>query len=316
MLVQTHARSGPTRRIVWQSHASVWALLATLLLGLPSNPARHLAQSDKREDVPADVKWFDSGLDVITGQTLYITAVGMVNSAQTNHDQRSPDGERGCTASADKAAPGLTCFALVARIGAGKPVLIGDGQKFNSKSNGRLALSINDDFFPDNSGSWYVDVSIDVKPAFEVRTQMASEAFGYPYPNAPDCNVTCSNGEDQWAFYQGQCTSWVSYRVNQIDHPPSRFWNHYNGVQWGNAKNWTTAAGNATPRVNVDNTPTVGAVAWYGGGNSGHVAFVEALRGDGGLVISEMNYGSKNNFDFQTVTKSYRWPDKFIHITS
>lgn len=142
-------------------------------------------------------------------------------------------------------------------------------------------------------------------------TQQASATYGYPYPNAPDCTeVGSDNGcvIDAWRFYQGQCTSWVAYRLNQRSGVP--FSNSYAGRHWGNASNWGGAARAAGIAVNL--TPAVGAVAWYA---SNHVGYVEEVRGDGSVVMSEMNRDTHNGFDAATVIRpGNRWPSGFIHI--
>ncbi len=142
-------------------------------------------------------------------------------------------------------------------------------------------------------------------------TQEANRDYGYPYPNAPDCSeVGSDNGcvIDSWRFYQGQCTSWVAYRLNQRSGVP--FSNSYTGRQWGNASNWGNAARAAGIPVNL--TPAVGAVVWY---QSNHVGYVEEVRGDGSVVMSEMNRDTHNGFNPRTViSPGNRWPTGFIHI--
>ena len=49
--------------------------------------------------------------------------------------------------------------ALIGRIGNGAPFFIGSGvQSFRAGTSGRLYLGINDDYLPDNSGSFRVIV--------------------------------------------------------------------------------------------------------------------------------------------------------------
>jgi surface antigen len=49
-------------------------------------------------------------------------------------------------------------------------------------------------------------------------------------------------------------------------------------------------------RYRVDNSPSVGAIAWYDqnafwAGPLGHVAYVAQVNGDGSIVIEECNWG-------------------------
>ena len=141
----------------------------------------------------------------------------------------------------------------------------------------------------------------------------ASKYYGYPYPNPPNCGVVhCS--PDMWDFFPGQCTSWVAYRLNQLN--GIAFKDSYGGAgAWGNADNWGPHARKLG--IAVNGTPAVGAVAWYAASSSsqfGHVAYVEKVNSPTSIVISEMNYDNKNGFRVRTITTSSGWPSGFIHI--
>jgi len=142
--------------------------------------------------------------------------------------------------------------------------------------------------------------------------------YGYPYPNAPDCDEQTGSHcvTDQWGFVEGQCMSWVAYRLNQLnaaelehvsfdtfyDQPPQQ--------RWGNAIDWAAAAIRAG--ITIDDTPAVGSVAWWST-DGGHVAYVEAVDGDT-VQVSEMNFDYHNGFRFATLQRGVRWPNGFIHI--
>jgi hypothetical protein len=65
----------------------------------------------------------------------------------------------------------------------------------------------------------------------------AAQYYGYPYPDPPACTDGGSCIADQWGFYEGQCTSWVAYRLNQLN--GIAFSNSFGGGgRWGNASNW------------------------------------------------------------------------------
>jgi surface antigen len=142
----------------------------------------------------------------------------------------------------------------------------------------------------------------------------AAEAyFGYPYPNAPACTDRGACDLDAWDFYQGQCTSWVAYRLNELN--GVAFNDHYGGQHWGNATDWDTAA--SALGIPVNGTPGVGSVAWYAGRSGdeeGHVAYVEEVISSTEVVISEMNYDFDNGFRVRTITTTSGWPTAFIHI--
>jgi N-acetylmuramoyl-L-alanine amidase len=87
-------------------------------------------------------------------------------------------------------------------------------------------------------------------------------------------------GSRFYAF--GNCTAYAYDRRSQLGLPV--------GDHWGNASTWAMYASAAGLRV--DHTPSVGAIIqWdaYGGawiGYAGHVGVVEAVNGDGSIVIS------------------------------
>ncbi|HEX8753210.1 MAG TPA: CHAP domain-containing protein [Solirubrobacterales bacterium] len=135
----------------------------------------------------------------------------------------------------------------------------------------------------------------------------AHEKYGYPYPNAPECTHGGACILDAWRFYQGQCTSWVAYRLNQLNQ--IGFTDYYGGHQWGDAASWGSVA--VSEGIAVNGTPALGSVAWYA---SGHVAYVEEVKSPTAVVISEMNYDYENGFRVRTITTSSGWPSGFIHI--
>ena len=135
----------------------------------------------------------------------------------------------------------------------------------------------------------------------------AHEHYGYPYPNAPACTDGGACVLDSWDFYQGQCTSWVAYILNQLN--KIGFTDYYGGHQWGNAESWGSVA--VAEGIPVNGTPALGSVAWYA---SGHVAYVEEVKSSTKVVISEMNYDYDNGFRVHSITTSSGWPSGFIHI--
>jgi surface antigen len=143
----------------------------------------------------------------------------------------------------------------------------------------------------------------------------ADTHYGYPYPHPPACTDGGACDPDAWAFYRGQCTSWVAYRLNQLN--GVAFTNSYGGKgQWGNALNWAPQA--RSLKISVTATPAVGSIAWYGGTKGapdGHVAYVEKVNSPTSIVMSEMNYDSDNGFWVHTIAKATGdWPADFIHL--
>jgi surface antigen len=146
-------------------------------------------------------------------------------------------------------------------------------------------------------------------------TAAAAKYFSYPYPHPPQCTNGGACEADKWAFYRGQCTSWVAYRLNQLN--GIAFTNSYGGKgHWANAVNWGPRA--RSLKIAVNGTPVVGSIAWYGATKAapdGHVAYVEKVSSPTSIVMSEMNYDSDNGFWVHTITKATGdWPTGFIHL--
>jgi surface antigen len=137
----------------------------------------------------------------------------------------------------------------------------------------------------------------------------ASANYSYPYADPPACTDGGACVPDQWNFYEGQCTSWVAYRLNQLN--GIAFDNSYGGAgTWGSADNWGPHA--QSLGIPVDAVPALGSIAWYA---SGHVAYVERVNSPTSVVVSEMNYDFDNGFRVRTITTSHGWPTAFIHLS-
>jgi hypothetical protein len=108
---------------------------------------------------------------------------------------------------------------------------------------------------------------------------------------AADGGCYCPYGpKDDYGFYVRNCTSFVAWRMNR-DRGEGSFTNYmsYNSKKghWGNASNWRNNA--EYLGIPVDHSPSVGAIAHW---ESGHVAYVESVNGDGTVNISEYNYNN------------------------
>ncbi len=113
---------------------------------------------------------------------------------------------------------------------------------------------------------------------------------------------------DEWNFYNRECTSFVAWCLNSRN--GVAFTNWYKGKQWGNAATWGTVAKNLG--ITVNNTPSVGSVAWWNTGTYGHVAWVEAVNGNN-VTIEEYNVPAySGNYNRRTISKSS--PTGYIHI--
>lgn len=122
--------------------------------------------------------------------------------------------------------------------------------------------------------------------AAAARRYGANETAGDPrhggYPNSW-ANATQDTMVDSWGMYNRECVSYVAWRVNQA---------YGTMPYWGNiqadAKYWpqnARAAGFGT-----GSTPKVGSAAVMSHGVYGHVAWVEAVNGDGTVHVSQYNW--------------------------
>jgi hypothetical protein len=122
--------------------------------------------------VPAQVPWYDTGVTVSTGDRITIKAsgkiyIGAVNAGQPSiSDYQGPAGAVGTSTSNQNTrfafvAPGLVPWSLVGKIGpSGTPFQVGEQTTVTASVAGRLFLTVNDNNFGDNSGSWNVSVAI------------------------------------------------------------------------------------------------------------------------------------------------------------
>ena len=118
-----------------------------------------------------------------------------------------------------------------------------------------------------------------------------------------------NNDRMYWRMYSGHnCTNYAAYRMVKSGMPNERPWSG-----GGNAEYW----GREMRRI-TDDTPMVGAVAWWkadvpGAGSVGHVAYVEEVVSRRRIVVSEDSWGG--DFGWKVVTRGGTgWPSGFIHF--
>lgn len=95
------------------------------------------------------------------------------------------------------------------------------------------------------------------------------------------CNYALDAGVDNWGMYNRQCVSYTAFKVAQS----GRNMPYWGGR--GNAKNWPTNARGAG--IPVDGNPRAGDVAISTAGFYGHAMYVEAVLGNGKILISQYN---------------------------
>ena len=139
---------------------------------------------------------------------------------------------------------------------------------------------------------------------------------------------------DQWCFYGGYGTSYVAWRLNEVNFKGTyTFHNSYIASPWGHSGDWDDAA--RSVGIRVSGTPTSGSVAQWerrpGQRPYGYAAYVEDVEYRNGqvsaIIISDLNSDRQAPGDSRTwrlrpdvrCTKTacapHGWPDNFIHIS-
>lgn len=147
-----------------------------------------------------------------------------------------------------------------------------------------------------------------------------AEDGGYPYANyaGPGTDAsqwiwTDENGQwysNKYRLAYRNCTDYVAWKLDAAN-------GWYVGVSMGNAKDWKAWAEASSRKYPVDNTPAVGAVAWWGGhswnGGFGHVAYVLSISTDNKKVtLGEYNYNLDGKYSTRTIAKES--VDSYIHF--
>jgi hypothetical protein len=120
---------------------------------------RPAGMRERQSIVSADVAWNDTGVEVRSGQTIYIEATGQVRWGRDRRD--GPAGERNSPSNPNRPMPSRNAAALIGKVGNGSNdfFFIGDETgPIRVRSGGRLYLGVNDDVLTDNSGNFRVVV--------------------------------------------------------------------------------------------------------------------------------------------------------------
>ncbi len=104
--------------------------------------------------VAGQVAWTPTSVMVTTGQHFEIQAEGVVHPRSGTSN--GPDGQPGGGGNA--LLPGVSYGALIGRIGAGAPFLVGGDLSATAESSGELSLGVNDLQSNDNTGSFSVKI--------------------------------------------------------------------------------------------------------------------------------------------------------------
>jgi hypothetical protein len=104
----------------------------------------------------------DTKITLSQGQNVSIGASGTMNWYTGSCDGTCLSNPVGylCNRSS-MTVPSLFCYSLIGKIGNdGTPFAVGTSLQFIAPASGELFLGVNDDFYGDNTGSWYAVVTI------------------------------------------------------------------------------------------------------------------------------------------------------------
>ncbi len=103
--------------------------------------------------------------------------------------------------------------------------------------------------------------------------------------------------------YVCECVSYVGWKAYE-------WYGIY--LAYGNAYDWAWRARNAG--YNVNNTPAVGSIGQTTYGQYGHVFWVENVRSDGSIDVTEYNYGVDGKFSSRTIKAAAARQYNYIHL--
>jgi LPXTG-motif cell wall-anchored protein len=158
-------RPGPARGPAWSC-----AALAAILVAAIAVPAAVAGAAPTKSPVTVTVsstrKFTPTGVIVKTGETITISASGIINFGPTSIDHMTPAGRprSSCRGSAGPdasfTAPRLDCWSLIGRIGGDSSFQVGSATRFRATSDGPLRLGVNDNEFVDNRGAWTATIAV------------------------------------------------------------------------------------------------------------------------------------------------------------
>jgi hypothetical protein len=131
-------------------------------------------------DLPASQAWYNTEINLVTGENVTVTAIGSVYVGAPGNYQ-PPGGSPVGIVNLDTNLfldPGAPWWSLIGKIGpSGAPFEVGSNTNFTAATGGNLYLSVNDYDFSDNSGTWTVWVQTTI-PALSLANVQAAQRPG------------------------------------------------------------------------------------------------------------------------------------------
>lgn len=126
---------------------------------------------------------------------------------------------------------------------------------------------------------------------FGSRPNLVVDPSGYPWGGV---NPFPSYVVDSWGMYARQCVSYTAFKVDNS----GRYMPQWGGR--GNANQWDDNA--RRMGIAVDGNPRVGDVAQTDNGPYGHVMYVEAVYGDGRILVSQYNFNNTGEYSEMVIS--------------
>lgn len=142
---------------------------------------------------------------------------------------------------------------------------------------------------------------------------IASAEFGDDYP----WKTSSVDDLSPLGFAYRNCTDYAAWRLNvALGGSASNIkFSYALGSMQGNAIQWKDYTVSKYGADKVNDTPTEGAVAWWGTGTYGHVGVVGRIINENTIVIEDYNKHGDGNYDAREVSRgTSNWPQKFLHI--
>lgn len=153
----------------------------------------------------------------------------------------------------------------------------------------------------------YAAIAADARRSGSFVTIGGSGSYPWAGVGYPCWSFGC---DDPWGLYYRECTSYVAWKLDAT----GRAVQHFGGR--GNAYEWP---GTTSGYTSQSSSPSVGtaAVAPAGGyyGVVGHVMYVEEVRGDGSIRVSEYNLAGPGQYSERVLSQSEYKGNGFRFIT-
>jgi Ca2+-binding EF-hand superfamily protein len=156
--------NGVISRTEWRGSAATFNRFDTNRDGVVSRreyaPASRGGVVQETLQVDSRQPWTNTGIHVTAGDVITFRADGMIQMSTNPDDRATPMGSISGRNATNSPRPDQRAGGLLLRIGNGPVQFVGEGGSYTAPVSGQLHLGVNDDHFPDNTGTYRVALSI------------------------------------------------------------------------------------------------------------------------------------------------------------